>query len=505
MMKKLVSLLLTLALALSICSFGALAEEAPVSFSIGLRVSTDFNPDGNALVDAINKATNSNIDWIVWPSSNWAEKRNVSLASNDYPDVIIVNERKNDPMYTNMVRAGKIIPLDDYIANAPNIQKYTLDSAWIAQCDPDDGKQYTIPRCTIIREDYMMVRKDWMDELGIEKLETVDDWLAYAKAVATQDPDHNGVNDTYGVTSRGGINELVSPYFTTAFHANDGWYDDGTGTVFNGKYAKDGRFKKVLAFYRQMHEDGSIDPEFLTYKGYYEDKFEQGVSATYWGFISHYDRELMNLRKLYPDADLAYIPYPEDAAAGYENETPVLTNSGVYYFWAITDKGADRAQHIVDTFNWMLSDEGWEMLRFGVEGVHYVMKDGQREFTDLYSSEQITKNVDIMMLRRPLDQDFWLKKLVPEVYDYQLEWYNKSTSAIWDNYQISGLLGFTATNEVAFKATDRNTTEEPTLIAEIITGEKPLEAWDEFLTKVYDSGYQEIVDEYNAYYAAHKE
>lgn len=502
MIKRFITLALVLTLLVIVCAISR--AEAPTPISIGLRVSSDFNPEGNAFVEAIEKATNTKIEWHVWPSSNWLEKRNVSLASNDYPDVIMLDERKKDNMYTNLVKAGKIIPLDEYIANAENIQKYTLDSAWVAQRDPDDGKMYTVPRCTIIREDYMMIRKDWMDKLGFTELKTTEDWLAFGKAVATQDPDGNGVNDTYLMTTRGGMSDFTHSYFPKAFHAYDSWYIGKDGTVFNGKYAQDGRFKDVLAFMNSLYEAGAIDPEFLTYKGYYEDKFEQGVVASFVGFIGNMDRELGRMRAFCPDAELAYVPYPSDLTEKFADETEVLTNSGVYYSWAITDKGADRAQEIVNLFDWMLSDEGWEMLKYGVEGIHYNMVDGKREFTEKYTSEHTASNTQIMMFRRPLDQDFWLKSTIPEIYEYQLDWFNKTTNYIWENYQITGLLGFNATTEKEFKASDLITTEEPTLIAEIITGEKPLEAWDEFLTRVYASGYQEIVDEYNAYFAANK-
>lgn len=498
MSRKVVALFTVLLLVCGACTV-SLAEE-PVHISIGLRVSSDFNPEGNALCEAIEKATHTEIEWVVWPSSNWLEKRNVSLASNAYPDVIMLDERKNDNMYTSLVRAGKIIPLDEYIQNAENIKKYTLESAWVAQRDPDDGKMYTIPRCTIIREDFMMVRKDWMDKLGFTELKTVEDWVEFGKAVATEDPDGNGVNDTYLITARGGLGDYIQSYFPKAFRAYDGWYVQEDGSIVNGKYARDGRYKDVLSLYRQLYEVGAIDPEFLTYKGYYEDKFEQGTVAAFLAFVGNMDRELSNMRAFCPEAELVYVPYPEDAAQKRKNETEVLTNSGVYYSWAITDKGADRAQEVIDLFDWMLSDEGWEMLKYGVEGVHYDIVDGQRVYTDLYYAEQITANAQIMMFRRPLDQDFWLKKAVPEIYEEQLEWFDKTTNYIWNNYQIEGLLGFSATNEKEWKASDLITTEEPILIAEIITGEKPLEAWDEFIERVYASGYQEISDEYNAYF-----
>ena len=68
MSRKVVALFTVLLLVCGACTV-SLAEE-PVHISIGLRVSSDFNPEGNALCEAIEKATHTEIEWVVWPSSN---------------------------------------------------------------------------------------------------------------------------------------------------------------------------------------------------------------------------------------------------------------------------------------------------------------------------------------------------------------------------------------------------------------------------------------------------
>jgi putative aldouronate transport system substrate-binding protein len=44
------------------------------------------------------------------------------------------------------------------------------------------------------------VRQDWLDKLGLEGPQTIDDIESIARAFIEQDPDGNGVADTYGLT-----------------------------------------------------------------------------------------------------------------------------------------------------------------------------------------------------------------------------------------------------------------------------------------------------------------
>ena len=53
------------------------------------------------------------------------------------------------------------------------------------------------------------VRQDWLDKLGLEGPETLDDVEAIARAFMEQDPDGNGAADTYGLT--GTMNPVMVP------------------------------------------------------------------------------------------------------------------------------------------------------------------------------------------------------------------------------------------------------------------------------------------------------
>lgn len=44
-----------------------------------------------------------------------------------------------------------------------------------------------------------MVRKDWLDKLGLDVPKTLDDVVEVARAFKNDDPDGNGVDDTWGL------------------------------------------------------------------------------------------------------------------------------------------------------------------------------------------------------------------------------------------------------------------------------------------------------------------
>ncbi|MDD4681116.1 MAG: hypothetical protein PHP79_09610 [Clostridia bacterium] len=485
----------------------------PVKFSIMLRAGPDFATENNPWINQINERANAEITWIAVPTENIWDKRNVTMASNNYPEVIIMNTSQSsitDNLYEQMVKNKIILPIDEYVKNCENIMEFTHDVSWNA-IRHQDGNVYMVPRCTIIREDFMGIRKDWREKLNIPVPETIEDWRAFYKAIATGDPDQNGKDDTYGVSD---ANEIMSysgtinlDFFARAWHADKQWYDNGNGEVFYGMFAKDGRFKYALEFYRHLNEDKSLDPDLMTNKGNNSkfEKFYKGVVASARYFAGNLDRDLNTLRSLQPEAQAELVDFPTaPESAQYQNEKIVLTNAGIYNGWALTNKAKGKEQAIVNVFDWMLSDEGWTILKYGAEGFQH-KKEGDKIIKLEPEYTNFSKWIGhCMLFRRPNDETFWLKNTVPEIYDYQKEWLQKSVKYIEDNTVQKGLLGIYSSNEVDFYKKDIFTKKFVEICAEIIYGEKPLDAWDEFIEEIYAEGWEEVTKEYNEYYKVNK-
>lgn len=485
----------------------------PVKFSIMLRAGPDFTTEKNPWIEQINEKANADITWIAIPTENIWEKRNVHMASNNYPEVIIMDTSQSsitDNLYEQMVKNKVILPVNEYVKNAENIMKYTHDVTWNAIRNPD-GNIYMVPRCTIIREDFMGIRKDWRETLNLPIPETIEDWREYYKAVAKGDPDKNGKDDTYGVSES---NDIMSysgtinlDFFARTWHADKQWYDDGNGELFYGVFAKDGRFKYALEFYRQLNEDKSLDPDMMTNKGNNAkfEKFYKGVVASGRYFPGTLDTHLNTLRSINPEATAEIVGFPTAPESGqYKNEKIVLTNAGIYNGWALTKKAKGKEQAIINVFDWMLSDEGWTILKYGAEGVHH-KKEGDTIIKLEPEYSNFSKWIGhCMLFRRPKDETFWLKNLIPEMYDHNKEWLAKSIQYVNDNTIQKGLLGINSGNEIDFYKKDIYTKKFVEICAKIIYGERPLDDWDKFIEDIYAAGWDEVTKEYNEYYKNNK-
>ena len=107
-----------------------------------------------------------------------------------------------------------------------------------------------------------MIRKDWLAALGKEMPTSMDELYDTLYAFTYDDPDGNGENDTYGITSAGGgsgIGELSNLCY---FFGRNEWYIDENGEVTHGILT--GAWHDTLDFIKKLYDNGCIDPNWYT-------------------------------------------------------------------------------------------------------------------------------------------------------------------------------------------------------------------------------------------------
>ena len=123
-------------------------------------------------------------------------------AGSDLPDIFVVPPSMTNTGVYNLAHEGLIQPLDDLISQyAPDIQR-VLDE------DPElknlltapDGHIYTIadtPKYVndMVVANALFIRQDWLDTLGLEQPETIEDWYEVLTAFKNEDPNGNGIQD----------------------------------------------------------------------------------------------------------------------------------------------------------------------------------------------------------------------------------------------------------------------------------------------------------------------
>lgn len=206
--------------------------------------------------------------WVV-PSDSYSDKLNLSIASGDIPDVMIVDAQQLE----QLAAADAIEDLTPYIekyANTDILANYEQTGGVALEAATIDGRIMGIPNVQPQADAPILafVRKDWLDKLNLPEPKTVDDIEMIARAFIEQDPDGNGADDTYGLT--GTLNPVQVPSnlhgFDAIFNAYGSFptlfYRDESGEIVYGSVQPE--TKDALARLAQWYKDGLIDPEFAT-------------------------------------------------------------------------------------------------------------------------------------------------------------------------------------------------------------------------------------------------
>ncbi|MCS7461408.1 extracellular solute-binding protein [Paenibacillus doosanensis] len=329
------------------------------------------------------KRTNVKLDFETVPSSNYNDKKKTLIATNNLPDIIQVE--KTD--LNDFGSTGVFLPLMDYMNKGlmPNFKK-------IWDANPDmvkltvDGELYGFP--AVARNELKngfgpVIREDLLKKHQLEQPKTFDELLTVLAKLKELYP------DSKPWTVRNGTPQLL---VTTAYMLGSGV----NGTKGNGMYYDkdiDGgkyvygpatpAFKNVLSYFNKAYKLGVLDPDYaVTTQQQWTEKLTSGKSFFFLdnsGFSLNYTRDL---RKTQPEGQFQVLPIPE-YAPGKARANFYATVFGGKTF-AISAK-AKNPEQLVKLLDWMYSEEGSNLMNFGIEGVHYALDDkGEPKYKEDY-------------------------------------------------------------------------------------------------------------------------
>lgn len=256
--------------------------EEPVTIKIGISYSAaaDFTFLGGETVEdntwmSLYKANNimPEIMYEVDPSQA-DTKLSTAILSGDYPDVF----EGTGAEYKNYVESGAVADITEAYEQyaSPELKEYmnnydggmALGSLYI------DGRLYGLPKVSdpYSNAHVMWIRQDWLDNLGLQIPETMDELKEVAHAFTYDDPDGNGRNDTYGLALDGinvlnnsvGNAEPIFNGFGCYFSASGlSYIDDGNGEIIWGGANTEG-MKQALQFLKELYDDKSLATDFIT-------------------------------------------------------------------------------------------------------------------------------------------------------------------------------------------------------------------------------------------------
>lgn len=353
---------------------------------------------GNVPAEAGTAEKNSWTDWVVengpadvkfitvprWEST---DKFNVLLASGDAPDLI---QEYATGFRDSLYRTGQLIPIDELIEEHSTSYKELLESYPVlrkAGTKPD-GKLYEIGKLSpMLPDEVMFVRKDWLDKLNLQAPTTDQELLDVMRAFASQDPDANGKDDTYGIADAQGRGLYVI-------------FQDVDWVVQDGQLVKDWERKlAALDYHKKIYEEGLIDKDYLTDKNREQQRqfFLQGRAGVYTGRIGNMgDFNLYEtFRKNNPDGELIVIPWPSTKYGNYLSyfQNPVQMT-------AVVNATAKDPAAVIKYVDFMSQEATGQTLLYGFEGTHWEKSaTGCPKILDdeLYKNE-VSWTVDFQMM-----------------------------------------------------------------------------------------------------------
>lgn len=455
------------------------------------------------------KISNVEIDWETVQVDSLKEKRNLLLASGEYPDVLFSSALPKADLI-KYGQQGVLLKLNDLIDQyAPNFKKLMEENPVVAKgVTMPDGSIYGFP--TIYDPEFKglhlgtpWINKNWLKKLGLEEPQNLDDFYKVLKAFKEEDPNGNGKADEIPWTGAYGIGEaigFIKGSFGLNNHGSANAYIDLAPGSNNLRFtpASD-EYKEMLEYLHKLYKDGLIDKEIFTAD---PQAFTAKASDGTFGVINGLDPETIYQLKGYVGIPVLKGPKGEQMLTSMGSP---LGNIGMF---VITDKNKNPEATIrwIDHF---YGDEGTKMFFMGFEGVTYEEKNGELEYT-----ENMTKNPDGLNLDQALSEYLtwpggYYPGIVKEKYfkgaegkpatkenALKSEPYAIKQEDIWPAFNFSP----EEQEELSTISTDI-TTYVDEMTASFISGKTPLSKWEDYVQtlkqmnldrymEIYESGYK---------------
>jgi putative aldouronate transport system substrate-binding protein len=479
--------------------------DEPVEFTVHLHNKRYFYDENWPVEQAARAMTGVALKGATFgtntPSSK--EAHNLMLASGDIPHIVGGDKIKD--MVNEYGPQGAFVPLNDLIdEHAPNIKaffdKYPDKQSAVQSFD---GNLYYIPYLPDGKygRAYWM-RLDWLDALGLEVPNNVDELYEVLTAFRNNDPNGNGEKDEvpFFVRQWQELLRLVTLWdgrSSGSDTAHDFLIADGK--VAHG-YAGEG-YREGIKNIAKWYQEGLIDAEVFTRgssaREYLLSENLGGMTHDWFASTSGYNPKL---RDKIDGFDLAVIAPPASISGvrmAEHRRIPVKPDG-----WAISHTNPDPVTTI-KYFDFYFTEEGRRLANFGIEGEQYDMVDGKAIFKKEFI-EAGPVNSQLYQVGSQVQRGYF------QDFGYEIQWTNPSAVKgieLYDagDYLVPQFLGV-AFNEAEQGVYDKKWSQVRDYMLEKqqawILGSADVEAeWDDYLATLDKMGFNDVLDAMNSAYA----
>ena len=282
-----------------------------------------------------------------WVSDEYNTKINLSIAEMDLPDVFHVNSAQ----LQQLIDADLIWDLTDVFDTyaSDRLKGYMQADVDSFESGMRDGRLYGLAQMhwgIIDQPDYIWIRKDWKEELGLEDPKTMDDVVNICKAFMEK---HGG----YGMAVDQSLDYLN--LLAVAWGAYpDMWIRDDSGKIVYGSVQPE--MKDAIAAWAQWYKDGVLSSDFVTMD--FAKMNEAVVSGNvgvqpfyqWWGYNPGVDT-VSNL-----GTEAIFEPYMIPSATGDKVMQSIFFANGSYTVVSKKCANPEAAIKLLNFYGYMIDD-----------------------------------------------------------------------------------------------------------------------------------------------------
>lgn len=457
----------------------------------------------------IQNRTNININFIDVPGSNDDQDQQLRLmiASDNYPDIIEWQPVAYPGGTAKLLKDGVILKLNDIIEkNAPNLKKYYDSNPDVKkEVETDDGTIAFFPCINPLKTENdrirqantgFVMRKDWLDNIGMSIPVSIDDWYSVLKAFKDKDP--NKDNKANEIPFDGtGLN-----MFAPAFGIRTTYYLDSKNdrTIFG---PIEPAYKNYLILMNKWYNDGLLGRYTIVSDTKAVDtEINNDIVGTFKGLDNSWTKYLPNIKSKNSNASLVAIPWPKGSSGkAYTDRTEMVTHVAQEEIFITTKcKYPDKAAKLVD---FMYTDEGKDLLTWGIKNKSYNIINGENKYLPkLIGQPGLYKYASPSANWPKIDGgEAYLSLSSADQINAGITWSECDTGLL-----LPSALSFTA--EESAKLTELNTdiiNYSSSMCFKFITGEEPIANFDTYVETMKKMGVDDAIkiyqDAYNRYKA----
>lgn len=351
------------------------ATPEPITFTFFDKNTGD--PWDSPLSQEITKRTGVTLE-IQQPSGDPLEKLNIMLAAGDYPDFILM-DRSND-IVNKYIAAGALVNLDEYIEKSGADIKEMYGDV-LTKTRYKDGSNYYLSNWYGKDPDSVngfLIRYDLLKEVAPEKVAnhepfTEDEMIDALKKLKEKYPTING-KETIPLTLWGENQDSYMGTFRGMYGIKT-YYEDNGQLFYN---VRDPKFMQALSFANRLYREGLIEKEWVVNKR--ELWLQKLAGGNILGTLSAYWEPADANTILMADngEEGQFVGYKVVGEGIDPDKTTLGGRSSLGWDAIAMTKNCKDPQRGFEFMNYLASEEGQELLLWGLEGEHWDMVDGKR-------------------------------------------------------------------------------------------------------------------------------